>query len=408
MYLPRLLEARLSALSAGFPVVVITGARQVGKSTMARRVGDAEERPRSYVSLAEFGPRSLAESDPALFLQRYPPPVLIDEIQAVPELFGHLRELVDRGGMAGGWWLTGSQQLPLMKGLSESLAGRIGLLELHGLSVAEEAGAPFAPLPFRPDRVRGAPGTVGTELLPTFERILRGALPRLVHPDAPPRDAYLGSYIQTYLERDVRTLLDVSDLATFRRFMRVAASRVGQLLNLTDLGRDVGIAASTAGRWMDVLEATHQVLRLRPYYRNLGKRQLKTPKLYFTDTGVLCHLLGWRTAETAASGAMAGALWECHVVGELVKSYTHRGLQAPLWFWRTKEGKEVDVLLEEDGGLHPVEIKLSAMPSRRDLRGIDALARSGAELGHGALICMTREPVALRADVTAMPASAIG
>jgi predicted AAA+ superfamily ATPase len=355
------------------------------------------------VSLDEYGPRALALEDPNLFLQRYPPPVTIDEVQHAPELLGRIKPVVDRSSQMGDFWLTGSQQFPLMQSVSESLAGRVGVINMIGLSRAEENGARVPAEAFRPDRV-GSPGDESSfELLDVFERIVRGQMPRQAHADAPPMEQFWGAYLQTYIERDVRSLLNIANLAAFQRFLRVSAARVGQLLNYSDLARDTGIAVSTAREWLHLLETTHVVTLLRPYFKNLTKRQIKTPKLYFTDTGLVAYLTGWRSAETAASGAMAGALFECYVLAEILKSYWHRGREAPIWYFRTKEKKEVDLVIEEDGLLFPVEVKLTASPSRKHLTGISSLQATGASLGRAALVCLVRESVPLADAIDAVP-----
>jgi hypothetical protein len=407
MYVPRLLEGQVRMLSTSFPVVMVTGPRQVGKTTLLRHLAEQEDTLRRYVTLDEMGPRALALEDPSLFLQRYEPPLLLDEVQHAPALLDRLKAEVDRGPGMGRYWLTGSQHFPLLRSVSESLAGRVGLLRLGGLTVAEESANELPPLPFRPDRCQWPAGRRGRRLLEVFARIVRGSLPRMAHPDSPPWDAYYGSYVQTYLERDVRSMLNVADLAAFQRFLRLAAARVGQLLNLSDLARDTGVAVSTASEWLDVLAASQQVLLLQPYFENLSKRQVKRPKLYFLDTGLVCYLTGWRTAETAAAGAMAGALVENHVVSELVRSWLHRGIDAPLWFWRDKERNEVDLVLAEDGQLFPIEVKLTASPSRDALAGIRALARLGAPLGRGAVLCLVEQPFPLDANVDALPVDAV-
>jgi len=407
MYLDRSLESHVLRLSRSFPVVMVTGPRQVGKTTLLRHLGEAQDPPRGYVSLDEFGPKTMATEDPELFLQRYRPPLIVDEVQNAPELLEHLKPIVDRRSEMGAYWLTGSQHLPLMRDVSESLAGRVGIVELGGLSQAEEAGRAGGDQPFRPDRARGAEPVAPLDLIAVFERIVRGSFPRFAHPDPPPIESFYGSYLQTYVERDVRLLMEISNLAAFRRFLRLAAARVGQLLNFSVLARDAGVAASTAREWLHLLEATYQVYLLRPYFENVGKRQIKSPKLYFRDTGLVCYLTGWRSAETASTGAMAGHLLESYVVSEILKSYQHRGREAPVWFFRTKEKEEVDLLIAEDGQLFPVEVKLTASPSKRDLRGIRALERAGAKVGAGAVVCLVREPFALTPEVEALPVGSI-
>ncbi len=405
MYVTRLLEARVLRLSESFPVVMVTGPRQVGKTTMLQTLAASSER--RYVSLDEFGPRSLALEDPALFLQRYPAPVLVDEVQHAPALLEHLKAEVDRQATMGGYWLTGSQQFPLLRGVSESLAGRVGLLRLAGLSTAEETGEIHRPDPFRPDRTAWSETRRGAGLLDIFARIVRGGMPRMLHDDAPPWETYYGSYVQTYIERDVRSMLGIADLAAFQRFLKLAAARCGQLLNYSDLARDTGVAVSTAREWLHVLEASSQVVLLRPYFENLSSRQVKTPKLYFMDTGLAAYLAGWKSAETASTGAMAGPLFETHVVSEVFKSYRHRGVDPPLYFWRDKERREVDLVIAEDGQLFPIEVKLAGAPGRRDLRGIDALRRLGAPLGPGALVAPVPEPYPLTETIAAIPPQAI-
>lgn len=307
----------------------------------------------------------------------------------------------------GGYWLTGSPQLPLLRGVSESLAGRVGLLRLDGLSTAEESGEIDRLLPFRPDRAAWPENRRGTGLLELFARIVRGGMPRMVHEDAPPWETYYGSYVQTYVERDVRSMLNIADLAAFQRFLKLAGARCGQLVNFSDLARDTGVAVSTAREWLHVLEASSQVVLLRPYFENLSSRQSKTPKLYFMDTGLAAYLAGWKSAETASTGAMAGPLFETHVVSEVHKSYRHRGIEPPLYFWRDKERREVDLVIAEDGRLFPLEVKLAGAPDRRDLRGIEALRRLGAPLGPGALVAPIPEPYPLTETVTALPPEAI-
>jgi predicted AAA+ superfamily ATPase len=382
---------------------MVTGPRQVGKTTLLEHLGTAHQPRRTMVSLDEFGPRSLALEDPGLFFQRYSPPLLVDEIQHAPGLLSALKPVVDRFKKMGGYWITGSQPFPLMKAVSESLAGRVAVVDLLGLYQAEEHGLPCGPHPFRPDRVTRSAPTVRLDLNSLFERIVRGSYPRLTHPDAPPVQSFYGSYVQTYIERDIRSLLNISDLATFQRFLRITASRSGQLLNYSDLGRDAGVSVSTAKEWLHLLEATGQVFLLKPYFENIGKRQIKTPKIYFTDTGLVCYLAGWRTLETASTGAMAGALMETYCISEIIKSYRHRGQEPPIWFYRTKEKKEVDLIIAEDGFLFPVEIKLTASPQTKALAGIRSLESTGVKTGKGAVLCLIDEPTPVDKNVDAVP-----
>jgi predicted AAA+ superfamily ATPase len=273
-----------------------------------------------------------------------------------------------------------------------------------GLSAAEAGAVPQAELPFRPDRVEfSGMSQSRSDLIAVFSRIIKGNFPRMVQPNAPLLETFYDSYLQTYIERDVRALLDISNLAAFQRFLRILAARTGQLLNHTDAARDVGVAPSTARDWLHLLEATHQIYLLRPYFENIGKRQTKTPKLYFVDTGMACHLTGWRTPEAASSGAMAGPLLETFVVAEILRSYRHRGREAPIWFFRDKEKREVDVIIAEDGLLYPIEIKLAAAPDKASIRGIAALARQKAPLDRGAVLCLTERPYPLTPEVDALP-----
>ncbi len=401
MYTKRTLERSVLEASRTFPVVLVTGPRQVGKTTMLRHLAS----DRTYVTLDDLGPRELARSDPGLFFQRYPPPVLVDEVQQAPGLLDQVKVLVDRDpGARGAFWLTGSQHFALMRGVSESLAGRVCVLRMLGFSVAEEAGRGAGVLPFRPDRIVDAPSITVSDV---FTRIVRGAYPRLAQPDAPARDLWYGSYVQTYVERDVRAMLDVARLQAFETFLRVAAARVGQLINLADMARDIGVAPSTVQQWLAVMEATFQILLLRPYHTNRTSRETKTPKLYFLDTGLAAWLGRWSSAETAAAGAMAGALLENHVVAEVAKSWWHRGREAPLWFWRTKDGAEVDLIVEDDGLLYPVEVKLASRPDRRALTGIGRLRATGVAVGPGCVACLADSRWPIDGYVEAMNVASI-
>ncbi len=357
-YIARSIEPVLKRSADEFPAVAVTGPRQSGKTTLLQQLFGESHR---YVSLEPPDIRAAANADPRAFLEMFRPPVIFDEAQNAPSLFPYIKERIDADRHnAGQYLLTGSQNLSLAEDINESLAGRIAMLRLLPLSRREAEGRPDLFLPWETQR---SPAPVGRftydELWKAF---LRGGFPELcAHPN---RDVALwhGSYIQTYLERDVRALRHVGDLTGFHSFLQVLAARSGQLLNLTGIARDLGLAVNTIKAWISVLEATYQVFVLRPYHANVGKRLVKTAKLYFTDTGTLCHLAGLRDAGHAASGPMGGAIMETAVLSEIVKASTHRGIAPQVFFWRTLAGTEVDLVMVSEGKLVPIEVKLSATP----------------------------------------------
>lgn len=323
----------LARLAQGFPVLALTGPRQSGKTTLARAAFPAKP----YASLENPELRAFAAGDPRRFLAGYPDGAIIDEVQRCPELFSWLQGWVDERRRMGDFVLTGSQQFGLMSTISQSLAGRVGLVQLLPFSQTELAGAALAP-----DSLDAA--------------LWQGGYPALYDRRLPPDD-WFPNYIATYVERDVRQLLAVRDLTVFQRFVKMCAARCGQLLNLSSLAADCGITHMTAREWLTVLEASYIVRLLPPYHRNFGKRLVKTPKLYFIDTGLAAWLLGIRNAQGVASHPMRGALFENLVVGEFVKQRFNAGQPAELYFWRDNVGHEVDLLLETPDGLQAVEIK---------------------------------------------------
>lgn len=352
--------------------------------------------------------RTLAIDDPALFLQRYSPPVLIDELRYAPQLLPHIKMLVDNERSAGRFWLTGSQQFHLMEGVSESLAGRVGITRLLGFSMRELRDDAFAP-PFVPvsewlEARRQAPGIGLREL---YELIWRGSFPALYEDKVFDRDLYYSSYIQTYILRDIRTLAHVGDERSFLRFTRACAARTGRLLNMQDLCRDSDINQATGKRWLSILEASGLVYLLPPFHSNVTKRLVKTPKLYFLDTGLAAYLTEWSTAATLEAGAMAGALFETWVLSELLKGYWHNGKRAPFFFYRDRDTREVDLVLHRDGMLYPIEIKKTASPTKDSIRHFAALKALNVPIGPGCVISLVPTCQPLTENVSAVPVAMV-
>ena len=409
-YFNRTLEASITAASGQFPVLMLSGPRQVGKTTLLKHLcarNTAGKPERRYVTLDNPMLLALARDEPALFLQRFAPPVLIDEIQYAPGLLPLIKEIVDANGSKGLIWLTGSQPFHLMKNVGESLAGRVAVMQLQGLSVGENLGNGETVRPFLPGcthATNAVPSNAASPLAWVFDQFWRGSFPAMKGDTAADRDLFYASYLQTYLQRDVRDLAQVGDLTVFTRFVRSAAARTAQLLNLADMARDVGIAPNTAKQWLSVLEASGLVWLLEPYHSNVSKRMVKAPKLYFLDSGLAAYLTEWNSPATLEAGAMSGAIFETWVVAELLKSYWHSGKQAPIYYYRDRDQKEIDVLIVKDGTIYPIEIKKTSQPGREAVRHFSVLEKLGMKIGPGAVICMVTEQLPITANAEAVPA----
>ena len=388
-YISRHMENRILELSRSYSAILLTGPRQAGKTTMLRELMKKENNRRQYVTLDDLTERDMAKNDPAMFLQLHRPPVLIDEVQYAPELFTYVKIHIDRCHNPGDFWMTGSQIFRLMRGVQESLAGRVALLHMSPLSQREITGAPCVPFTTDLEHFLAEQQQIQPVSTPElFARLWRGSMPELVSGRMPDRNIFYSSYLSTYIERDVRELSGTVDALKFNRFVTAAAARCAQLLNYKALADDAEIDIQTAKAWLNILETLGIVFLLHPYSNNVLKRTIKTPKLYFYDTGLVCYLTRWSSPEVAESGAMNGALLENFAVSEMMKGYQNAGLEPYLYFYRDRDAKEIDLILEGDGKLCPLEIKKTVTPDKRLLRVFDVIDRAPLQIGTGAILCM--------------------
>ena len=407
VYIKRAVEGTIEQISTMFPVLLVTGPRQVGKTTLLQKLAETQRElgvDRKYVTLDDPDVRYLAKNDPALFMQRYTPPVLIDVIQYATELLPYIKMSVDRSKRKGDFWITGSQVFRLMQNVSESLAGRVGIVNLLGLSDAEIYQVPNEPFSTDTGRLlERLSVTKARGLNEIYRRIFRGSKPELYAEDHIDRETYYRSYVDTYLQRDIRDLAQVADEMQFYNFMTIAAAHTSKPVVYEELASAAGITAPTAKKWLSVLVSSHIIALVQPYHNNALKRVVKMPLLHFLDTGLAAYLLKWGNPEALERGAMSGAFFESYVFSEIYKSYLNAGKEPPIYYYRDKDQKEIDLLIFQNGILSPIEIKKAASPGKTAIKNfhvLDPVSASGTfdgletlkvEIGTGSVVCMANE-----------------
>ena len=389
-YIQRALEDTFLRLSKEFPALLITGSRQVGKTTMLQKLAYDENIGREYVTLDDLTERQMAKNDPKMFLQIHKPPVFIDEVQYAPELFSYIKIHIDQHHRPGDFWLTGSQVFKLMEGVQESLAGRVCLLQMAPMSQAEICGVPTTPFTLDFEQLsQRIKERIAIDTPALYGRIFRGGMPALISGQYNDYRALYSSYISTYIDRDVKEISGAINSLKFMDFITAAAALCGQMLNYKTIAEFAGIDQITAKNWMGILERLGIVFYLHPYSNNMLKRMVTKPKLYFYDCGLVAYLTKWSDSDTLMNGAMSGAILENYVVSEVVKSYQNWGREAFIYYYRDKDTKEIDILLEDSGKLHPMEIKKTATPQKQLTRVFGVIDKATLERGTSAVLCTT-------------------
>lgn len=395
------MEKIMCKLTKEYSCILITEPRQVGKSTMLGHIDST----RNKVTLDDLQERNLAKNDPEMFLKLHKTPILIDEVQYAPELFSYIKIAIDNGAEPGSFWLTGSQSYKLMSLAQETLAGRIAILNLTTLSQHElYSNGELLPFTLSLDELKQREqlcekADVGS----IFERIWQGGLPGLASGKYTNRDIYYSSYLQTYLSRDVKEEMPIKDDSKFIDFIRAVACRVGQELNVHSIATDVEVSDDTAKRWLGMLEKSEVIFYLHPYSNNLLKRVVKTPKLYFFDTGLVCYLTKYSNAEILQNSSINCAILENYIVAEIRKSYLNSGKEIYMYYYRDKDQAEIDLILEYDGELHPIEIKKSSNPNSTMVKNFEILSKSSLPVGLGAIVCMKNSITALDSKTLIIP-----
>lgn len=391
-YINRELERKFIEASSFFKAVLVIGARQVGKSTMLKHL--AEDSNRTIVTMDDDLARELAINDPVLFFQTYKPPILIDEIQKAPQLLNQIKIMCDESEERGRFWLTGSQRKKIIERSRETLAGRLGILRLYGLSQREKRGfLQPSPLDFSVEGLKDRKDhTPDNDVIEVFRHIWEGGFADVQSASAEMAALWYQSYIENYLIADAVNNEGIQDIDGFRRFIRACAALIGQLVNYHTLAESSGISEVTAKKWLSVLRDMDVVYLLEPYSNNELKKMVKTPKLYFCDTGLCAYLSRWLTADSLREGAAGGHFFENYAVMEMVKNYSYAEMPAIMTFYRDDNSKEIDVFVEENGRIHPLEIKKSANPDKREVRKYEVIRKTGMEKGRGGIICMVPAP----------------
>ena len=408
MYIKRHAAKTLNELKKHFQAVLVTGPRQVGKTTLIEETVVKPGKGKiTQLSLDDPFLFETARDDEGRFFLDHKPPVFIDEIQYAPNLFPHIKMIIDKEKKNGLFYLSGSQQFSMMKGVSESLAGRIGIIDLLGLSLREIGNDPFSE-PFCPDKdyyPRRGKKLSQINYDGLWDIIWRGTMPRLYADPSFPHTAFYSAYLRTYIERDVRSIINVGDEKKFLSFIRGVAARTAQMLNISKLAEDTDISRTSAERWLSILTSANLVYLLRPFHVNIGKREIKAPKLYFLDTGLAAYLTGWDTQRVMRMGAMSGAFFETFVIAEIIKSYINKGIQPPIYYYRDKEQREIDLLIWRNGRLFPLEIKMTTTPEKKHIAAFKVLDELPApyQRGEGGLICCYDSLVSLDTNNKVIP-----
>ena len=404
MYITRHIEEQIRKASKNYPVVMVCGQRQVGKSTMLHHIKEPERR---YVTLDDGNARRLATNDPALFFETYGYPLLIDEFQRVPSILLEIKRIVDEKALSGEdnnglFWLTGSQKFLMMKNVSESLAGRTAVFDMSGLATSElekRNPALFSPVIY--DLQIRYKAAIKKDVHAIYQRIFNGSMPKVCTSDVD-RERYYMDYVNTYLERDVKDLAQVGKIGEFYNFLVFMAARTGQELRYDDIAKSIGISAPTAKAWVNILVQSGVLFILPSYHSNISKRLVKTPKVYFMDTGLAAYLCRWTDAATLENGAMDGAFLETYVVSEIVKSYYNAGKPLDLYYYRDIDKKEIDLILTNGNKLFPIEIKKSKAPNHAD-KNFDVLGKLGMDIQPGIIMCLTDEMIPYNRDIWYFP-----